>query len=196
MCIEEGKRWLILLDQDTHWSPGVLQQYYEATLQYPEGLIFAPVVRDTQGIVSPFFLRFARGVRIKSVIYGPVSLTKYKVINSGMLIRSDAFQEVGGYEESLPLDFSDLAFLIKFQALEEPLIVINAELQQNLSGSIRQDHQKTLDRFKIYCEATQTMSRITGDKFIFWSRALVRAILLTWRYGDFSFLKIHYRLWH
>ncbi len=195
LSLHEGNRWLLLLDQDTQLSRGSLLQYHKAFNDHPDSVIFAPILRDKKGIVSPFTFRLGGGVRVKSARSGVISLKKYKAINSGLLINSDAFQRAGGYEDSLRLDFSDLAFLRKFQTVDEKLMIVNTVLQHNFSGSVRQEYQKTLDRFKIYCEAAELMGGITGHKILFWFRSFLRALHLTCSYGHVSFLRIHHQTW-
>ncbi len=112
-----------------------------------------------------------------------------------MLINCDAFEKAGGYEDSLRLDFSDIAFLRKFQNVDKKLMIVNTELQHNLSGANQIGYKKTLERFEFYCEATQSMGGITGHKIIFWFRSFLRALHFTCFYGHVSFLKTHHQTW-
>src|SRR6185295_6792328 len=179
---ESGKNWLLLLDQDTQISPGSLEKYAETLGKNPGALILAPLVMDQEGILSPFIFKGSSGRRIRSVLPELLSLKTYSAINSGLLIQSVAFQEAGGYDPSFPLDFSDIAFLKKFQVVSDHLFIVRTELHQHFSGSTKAGLQDALSRFSTYSQATRSMGTLTGNKTGFWIRSLSRAIHLGIRY--------------
>ncbi len=189
------KRWLFLLDQDTRWPVGTLAQYASANKINPGGKIFVPIVCDKNGIVSPFLFQFGGGKRIGSVPYNLIPLKKYKAINSGMLIRTESFGMVGGYENSIQLDFSDIAFLWKLQKICDHLIIVNTELQLSFSGSSTMIFHDALDRFKIYCNGAKSLGVMLDEKGMLWFRSLIRALHLTIRFGSGRFLLVHIQIW-
>ena len=135
MAMQLKKEWLLLLDQDTRLPSGALVKYYEALQSHPAEILFAPVLVDQKGIVSPFIYRRGGGVRIMHAPENSISIRKYKVVNSGILVKCSAFNAAGGYEPSLPLDFSDLAFLKKMTQVTENIVVVKTQCQLEFSGS-------------------------------------------------------------
>jgi GT2 family glycosyltransferase len=61
VAAERGKRWLLLLDQDTCFPSEAITVYADALRRYPTEVLFAPVLRAGARIVSPCAYRFPRG---------------------------------------------------------------------------------------------------------------------------------------
>ena len=55
-----GKRWLLLLDQDTVFPPGALDAYVDELRRHPDARLFAPILRVAGRIASPCGYRFKR----------------------------------------------------------------------------------------------------------------------------------------
>jgi len=194
LAIKMGMNWMFLLDQDTKLPPGALMKYSAATAEHPTQLVFAPVVWDQRGIVSPFKFRGATGVRISSP--GEVlTLKKYRAINSGLLVSTALFEEVGGYDESIPLDFSDIAFLEKVSKVNDPLSIVGVKLQHHLSDAQPMSAQESLERFEKYCQGARMMQRRLGNAHAFWLRCFLRAIKLSLLHFDFRFLAVQLQTW-
>ena len=186
--------WMLLLDQDTRLPQGAIVKYSEATAAQPSQPVFAPVVLDQHGIVSPFEFRGARGVRI-SAPGETLPLRKYRAINSGLLVSLSLFEEVGGYDESIPLDFSDIAFLEKVSKVHDILSIIAVKMQHHLSGAEPRSTQESLERFEKKCQGASAMQRKLGNTRAFWLRSLLRAIKFSLLHLNFRFLAIQFQTW-
>lgn len=150
-----GKKWLLLLDQDTHFPPDTIEKYIEALTDYSQESCFVPQLVDKKGIISPFKFRLGNGFRLNSVSKGIHSLNKLQFINSGMVIRLDAFETANGYNEKLKLDFSDLAFIGRLKRNLSQFIVVDLIGRHSLSGSDKRGIQEDLERFRSYRAAAR-----------------------------------------
>ena len=196
MAVQLKKEWLLLLDQDTQLTRGALVQYYEAFEANPSNILFAPILVDHSGILSPFRYRRGGGTRIGAMPETNMPIRKYRVINSGILVKCSAFNEVGGYEASLPLDFSDISFLEKLRAVTKNIIVVRTSCRHEFSGSSKMNMVESRDRFTAYVRGAYSFSKLAGNPFWLLIRTLGRASKLTVRYRSIAFLVIHYRTWY
>ena len=190
---ELGKSWMMLLDQDSELTPGALQHYGLAVEGNPDSIIFAPIVRDIKGILSPFLFRFGGGRRLQTISSRMVSLKTHRVINSGMLVSTTAFRSVGGYADTPMLDFSDIVFLSKLQLQTNHVVIVNAGVIQKFSGSESQDCQSALERYKIYSQGSRTAGSMLKSESVFWTRSFLRACQLSVRYQSLAFLMVHFQ---
>src|SRR6185369_119155 len=158
--------------------------------------ILAPRVMDQKGILSPFLFRGFRGQRIRAGLPEILSLKTHRAINSGLLIHGGAYKKSGGYDNSFPLDFSDIVFLQRFRNVTDQLFLVDTELQQDFSGTALMGSDDALNRYSIYSQATQSMGKSTGHKNRFWFRSLLRAIHLAFTYRRITFIIFHFKIWN
>jgi rhamnosyltransferase len=190
LAIIEKKPWLFFLDQDTELPVNCLMKYYEAFNCNTQSLIFAPILKDSEGILSPFRWVRSRGSRITSALYGELSLENYYVINSGLMVWNEAFRNAGGYDERLVIDFCDIEFIRRFKSISEKIIIAGVELHHSFSGSTRQTLEDAMERFKRYCMDSKVMGQIAGERFSFWWQTVRRASRLSLRYRTTQFMWI------
>jgi GT2 family glycosyltransferase len=185
----KNKKWMMLLDQDTRVEAEVFEKWSGALTTHPEAVAFVPVIKDRKGIISPFRFSRGRGKRT-SVFQKKFSLEKYRFINSGLFIRNDAFVQAGGYDEDIPLDFSDISFGERLRAVTDHFVMIDVSLLHALSGSEKLPLSEALGRFHYFCKGASAMGKKTGRAQLFSLRAFFRASHLCVRYRNSSFLKI------
>jgi hypothetical protein len=185
----KNKKWMLLLDQDTQVEAKVFEKWSVALLTDRVSVAFVPLMRDRKGIVSPFRFSRGQGKRI-DIFQKKFSLEKYRFINSGLFIRNDAFVQAGGYDEDIPLDFSDISFGERLRAVTDHFVIIDVSLQHALSGSEKLPLDDALGRFHYFCKGASAIGKKTGRAHIFFLRAFFRASHLCVRYRNSSFLKI------
>lgn len=189
LALNWQKKWLLLFDQDTAFENSFIQDLFLITGQHPRSRVFVPILEDEKGIVSPFRWSYGKGKRIK-VVAGKLPLRKFRFANSGLLIGTDSFFEVNGYEESIPLDFSDIAFGEKLCRITDHFIVVNTKLTHSFSGSISLPEGDALERFNHFCNGAFAMGKTFGDGYLYFVRALIRAVNLMILYRNNGFIKI------
>jgi rhamnosyltransferase len=186
-----NKKWLLLADQDTEFPPTIFYDYSNAITCYPQIGIFAPCLFDSQGLVSPFELRWGKGKRLKTVNETVCSFKKFKIINSGMLISLDAFEKAGGYDERFPMDYSDVSFLDRVCKSDPHFVLTPSRCHHHFSATEKViDLSTELDRFKSFCKAVQLYKK-TSASFVSAIWIIVpRALKLSLQMKSLKFLKI------
>jgi rhamnosyltransferase len=186
-----GTKWIMLLDQDTELNPDVFGSFFQASNAFPEENAFVPILRDRLGIVSPFRWRFGRGVRLKSTMR-QYPLKDYRFLNSGLLIKTKTFEACGGYDSTIALYFSDIAFGEKLQRNSSQFNVVDFELRHGFSATEDISLQSTEMRYRYFCAGARAMSKTYPSILVFPLNAFLRGLNLAFQNRTFSFLKIFF----
>lgn len=184
---EQKGKFLLLLDQDCRISPEFVNAYYEAWLACPQIHVFAPVVRDSSRKYSPFRFRFGKGYAPSSLTPGKYFLDDYYIINAGLLITTQAFEESGGYDERFPLDLSDVAFCMRLRKAGYPFVLMNFILEHEHS-STSMDNAQASARFDSHLRSVRTFGAVFQSRVI-WVGAVSNAIKLAFRHGKISYIQ-------
>jgi rhamnosyltransferase len=185
-----NKKWILLADQDTQFPSTIFSDYSNASKNYPHVSIFSPSLFDSCGLVSPFRLLWGKGRRIRSLPSGIYSLEKYKIINSGMLISLSAFEKAGGFDERLPLDYSDICFAERISKVDPNFVLISSKCNHHFSASTLQDLTSEFERFNSFCKAARAYKNLSHHTVILMWIIIPRAIKLCFARKDLKFLRI------
>lgn len=186
------KKWLLLLDQDTLPEQNFHLIFFEALKQWPESLAFVPQLSDRKGLISPFRWSLGKGGRIKPR-HGILQLRNFRFVNSGLLIDLQAFRKVQGYDEKIPLDFSDIAFGEKLKSIADHFVVTKSTWQHSFSGSIKNQREEACLRFGFFCLGSFRFGQVFGHSNFLFARTLIRAIKLSLRYMSIDFIKTFFK---
>jgi len=176
------KKWILLLDQDTSFSPDLISKFDEAYQNNTSLKLFVPILMTTDDIVfSPCKYYFRRGFPLKTVSAGVTFFKNISPVNSGMLIKLDAFFAAGMYNEAIKLDFSDFQFIERFKKVQHHFFVIDSVGYQDFSNH-ETDIQKLNLRYAFFCEGAKRFERNNvGDDGKLFLVALMRAVTLALR---------------
>lgn len=190
LALKLGKKRLLLLDQDTHFNIDSLEKYFQASIQYPGEVCFIPQLVDSQGIISPFKFRLGNGIRIKSVKEGIHALKNLQFVNSGLMVSTQAFQVSGGYDQDLPLDFSDYAFVERLKVNFISFVLIPMKLRHDFASSSPATRADTLHRFNVYVQSARVFKEkyYPGNNLILF-RVWLRALKLSLKFRTLKFLQ-------
>lgn len=188
----KNKKWMVFLDQDTTVHRALFEKWVEARSAHPAAAAFVPVVRDRSGIVSPFRFFVARGWRLKD-IKESFPLSGYRFINSGLFIQLDAFITAGGYDERLPLDFSDIAFGESLMKITDRFVVLDTSVLHHLSSANKAPLSEALTRFASFNRGAMVMGRQSDRPCAFLLHRFLRAIRLSFSYKNGNFIGIFLR---
>jgi rhamnosyltransferase len=191
----KAKKWLLLLDQDTSFPTGWLAAYFHNTVEEPLSLIRAPILSSGSFIISPFLYWLTKGVPSRRVEPGVYSLHRYFAVNSGLLIDRNVFESVGGYDEAIPLDFSDFAFMNKLKKDKYRLNVIELQGQHRLSSISKMDESNAKQRFNQYCLGSKQLTAYTRQSILHFFLGGARAIRLGIQYRSLNFVAILIQSW-
>lgn len=193
MAMSLGKKWMLLVDQDTQFPTDTIEKYHESLTGYPLECCFVPQLIDKIGIISPFKFRLGNGFRVSSVMAGVHLFDKLQFVNSGLMISVNAFSQAKSYDEDFPLDFSDYAFIEKIRAAHRSFVLIPLTVHHSHSSLLTISMTEELKRFTVYITAAKIFRRKYHpfNTFIV-LRPLLRAIKLSSRHKTLAFVKQYF----
>ncbi len=190
IATEKNYKRITLLDQDTIFDQDFFIKLDKAIIDNPQLNIFAPIlVLKVNAPFSPTRYKFKRG---SSVFLKPglkYSLFKYSPVNSGLTVNLDLFNLVGGYDESVFLDFADFQFIEKVRVFDKYFFLVDTLGIQEFSND-ETDVGKLNERFIIYCQCAKNCKRRSWTDNVQYNYAVVRHCMgLTLRTKNFIFFK-------
>lgn len=190
---ELGKKWLMLVDQDTEFPAWTFKKYGEAILIRKADLL-TPILSDANGIVSPLKFSVGGGQRLKNLSGDQnLKLMDYYFHNSGLLVSVENFERAGMYDENLPLDFSDFSFVHRLRSHCHHFFVADVHCNQKLASTSPAKKENRLARFKSYVSSGKYFQKkYQPANFFILVRIFFRAIKLTLHYKDYSFVKAYF----
>lgn len=190
---EMGKKWMLLLDQDTDFPENVFDKYLEAIQQSPKIKLFAPTLMTQHLIFSPSKYFLKRGFHLKVITPGIYDLNSIVPVNSGIMVDRIAFGKVGGYKEDVKLDFSDFQFLQRFKKHYRNFAVVDLVCQHGFSDLDLTDIEDMEKRYAYYCEGAKNSIENYSDRLILPLISLMRGLKLTLRFKSMVFIKTYLR---
>ena len=187
-----NKKWLLLLDQDTSFPQNAVVEYSKAIQENPDIYLLAPTVISKNKIISPCRYVLHRGYSIRKIEPGVHRFGMTSLINSGMLIRLEAFERCGGYDERIKLDFADHDFIGRYKANYSNFALINLQCLQKFSGNERLAIESALARFAYYGEGARHLANNFRDFLILLLVATCKAVKLSLIHKNLSFFVVFY----
>lgn len=193
---EIGESFLLILDQDSIFDIASMCSYEAAYMKFGNAYIYAPVVTDfsKRKIYSPSRLRrFVGKIQlIEEFRYQEVySLEGMSLINSGLGIPVNVFKKLGGYNDKIKLDFSDVYFIERYKEVNINVILLDVFFKHSISGDEGIDFNREINRFRYYCSAARELGR-SLNKMVFWS-PFRRMLRLIYKYRDMSFFRVFWK---
>lgn len=190
---ERGKKWLLLLDQDTSFAADALQRYADAVAANPGISLFAPRLVADGVLCSPCVYTAGIGRHLRLVDAGPMRLKGRSILNSGMLIRLDAFEAIGGFDERIPLDFADHDFCRRFAQRFGEAYILDMACTHGFSDREDTPLASALGRFAFFCQGARNSIRTPLDRLSYPAAVLVRCLVLSFRYRTVRFLPVFWQ---
>ncbi len=185
---KRGKKFLLLLDQDTDLPSNAISIYLEAINRDCTQMLFCPILQTIKGIYSPLKYYFRRGSNWNDVKPGIYSLKNISVLNSGMLVNEKAFRLVGGYNERIQLYFSDFDFINRFRKKYKYVVVVDMYCRHSLSDLDIQDYQSAIKRFNYYVDGSYNSILSFKDYIYLFVTIFLRSVKLSYRYKRITFV--------
>lgn len=187
---ESGKKWLLLLDQDTVFPVTAMNIYADAIKSNPGTRFFAPVLMSNGVVCSPCFYVGGIGFRLSEKVTGIMSLKRRSVLNSGALVKLEAFDAIGGFDERIQLDFSDHDFCHRFSKRYEDIFILDMVCEHGFSDNEKISEENARSRFDFYCRGARYSSKSFFTYGTFLIAVVVRFLFLSLRYRTWCFLPI------
>lgn len=185
-----NKKWLLLLDQDTSFPQNAVVEYSKAIQENPDIYLLAPTVISKNKIISPCRYVLHRGYSIRKTEPGVHRFGMTSLINSGMLIRLEAFERCGGYDERIKLDFADHDFIGRYKANYSNFALINLQCLQKFSGKQHLTTNSALVRFAYYCEGARNRAANKFDYVVLTLVTLLHSVKLSFTYKNLRFFRV------
>jgi len=187
---KSNKSWLLLLDQDTEFPENTIQTYLNAMNTHEDQDLFVPILLSSHGVFSPSKYYFKKGFLWLDVRPGVHSLKHRTVLNSGTLVSTNAFIDVGGYNEKIRLYFSDFNFIDKLRKKVRGFVVIDLVCKHQLSDQVNINLDDAKIRFNQYCEGSFQSAESISGYLSYFATVFLRSVLLSFRYSTPIFIKI------
>lgn len=152
---EKDCQWLLLLDQDTAVPPGFLPKMLDYGCRFvnrPEIAAVVPFLANGDRMLSPLQVLFKRFQPLLLPFEG-IHPGEISAANSGTLIRIDALQQIGGFQEDFWLDFSDVAVFHLLHRQGKKIYIAGDLLLQHNNSAISFSNSMSPQRYANFIAA-------------------------------------------
>lgn len=184
---EHGISHLLLLDTDSKFPEKTIEQYLIYLEANPEKII-APSVYSKQRRISPFYFKYGKSFYGDNIKYGDFTLGEMIAINSGTVVPLKVLEECKGFEQSLPLDWSDVYFMRKAGKLGFKAFHMDMRVEHGLSEHENQSTASVKYRFGLQLEAIKIVSNSMNEKFLMLFWACLKSVKLSFRHKTSWFI--------
>lgn len=186
-ALQEGFNYIIFLDQDTYLPLNFYEQY---KMIAKEGVdIAAPLIYENDKLLSPSKYKFFRSFLYNNIETSKIELHNNSCINSGLLVKTDFFHRVGGYDETLRLDFCDHEFIKRAGNYSQYLHIIPIQLEQDFSTNTN-PIDKALFRYDMFKKDIKSFKKINSNNVLITLCVdLPHLLRLTLQYKSHLFIK-------
>jgi GT2 family glycosyltransferase len=188
LASERNKKWLMLCDQDTEFTPEYFDSLCRIIHNFEPNLV-APYLFSNLQLISPCAFTMNYGHPLKKMpVPGWTMLKKIALLNSGMVISREAFEKCGGYAEDVFLDFSDFDFLKKYRKIFGEFYLMDVRIEHHLESVNRKDFNSL--RFIKYCQSYKGAMHNLFDILSLTLIVLFRTFKLCFFHGEILPLKL------
>jgi len=185
-----GREWVLLFDQDTILPADFLSKLQENINKLPFSNLYALRLLKEGNLISPCGYKYKRGYINNDLHSGNLSMNNISLLNSGLLISVELFMEAGGYDESVPLYFSDFVFVNRLRKIMTNFTLLPIDLVHNLSSNDMSDIKSFKIRYDLYLKgAKQAMASEHSGSLYYFGSTLLRAVKLSFTLKDRYYLK-------
>ncbi|MBD3749610.1 MAG: glycosyltransferase [Sphingobacteriales bacterium] len=182
--------WLLLLDQDTQVPVNFLSQLkLNINMTNPLNL-YAMRLYSNGMLLSPCGYKFKRGNFLRNIKEGKNNLKKITFLNSGLLLSTELFFKVQGYDKNVPLYFSDFVFINRLRKHIKTFTLLPIDLIHNLSSNDTKDKKKFQGRYNLYLKgAFEALASEKEGYISYFATTFFRAIKLSLTLKDSYYIK-------
>ena len=186
---------LLLLDSDSVFPENAISQYIQVATENPKQVLL-PEVRSKDRKISPFYFSYGKSFYGDNISYGMINQQSIVGINSGLLVPLNAFDLIGGFNEDLPLDWSDLYFLRRAKKKGVKLFHFNLQIKHGLSEHQAQGMSASRFRFLCQLKAISLVAEGRIEKGFIYLWLFLKSIKLSLHFKSISFLKVYFKNLH
>jgi GT2 family glycosyltransferase len=190
---KNGKRWLLLFDQDTEIPGDFVYLLQEHIYRQPISDLYAMRLINKGQLVSPCGYKYKRGYALPPLKIGEHSLKNITFLNSGLLVSVELFLKVGGYDVNVPLYFSDFIFINRLRNVTKTFTLLPIDLIHNLSSNDVSDRESFKKRYDYYLKgAFEAMKSDKNGRLYYYLTTALRAFKLTVALKNIYYIKKYF----
>lgn len=187
-ALNNNIEWIVLLDQDTTLPTNTIDIYMKS-INRRDIRIKAPIVYIEKGILSPSIYKNYHSFLLKNLSPGIMSFKNISCINTGLMINTLFFEEVGGYNENLKLDFCDHDFIERVKRKTDVLEILSISFYQDFSSATHTKEQ-AIERYKRYIIDFKVFKKTRNKILLLLGVDFPRLLKLSIKYKTLEFFKI------
>ncbi|WP_162031254.1 glycosyltransferase [Chryseobacterium potabilaquae] len=177
---------IVFLDQDTY-LPLNFYSVYEKFSSLEKD-ISVPLIYGGEKLISPSRYRLYRSFLYDEITDSYITTRGNSCINSGIMVRTDFFHKVGGYNSKLRLDFCDHEFMGRVKYFTKNLHIIPIKLKQDFSTNTN-SKDKALFRYSLFMKDIKIFKQIKNRFLVTLFVDLPHLLRLSLQYKSFAFLR-------
>lgn len=159
IAISMGYEWLILLDQDSSLPSNAIVEYIASVNRTSNSsLIRVPLIMVNSFVFSPLRVIFIKSLKRKNLPCGTYPFSKFVIINSGIMLSLAFYKQIGGYDERIKLDFTDIEFIERAALIYPKFEVLPINIKHDYSFHSN-DIDSAMLRYRQYRKDYQFVSR-------------------------------------
>jgi GT2 family glycosyltransferase len=187
-----NKKYLLFLDQDTKIDELFFKK---VSLLSPDNKLIVPILLNKGVVISPckYVLGHGSSLSRKELNTGLNNLNRRSFLNSGTIINLEVFQKSGGYNEDLPLYFSDFNFFEKVRKNISEYYLLDSEFHHEMASNDESNLEEFLVRFEYYCIGAMKCYDGFWGKVMMFMNILFRGIKKTIAHKKIVFLNIVFK---
>jgi GT2 family glycosyltransferase len=192
-AVAQDHSHLLLLDSDSEFPKDAIETYRKAASLHQDRLILPHIIANGSSI-SPFWFKWGKSWYGHHIPLGKLEFNNKAAINSGTLIPLSQFQRTKGYNENIPLDWSDIAFCRQLSQLNIGGVKISMVVDHDLSESKASSLDAAKFRFKTFMIGMQnTPSTQFFERLLMLIWAKLKALKLSLKHRSFWFTLYYFR---
>lgn len=189
---KKQKEYLLLLDQDTKINSNFFSCLNQNLGRYD---LYFPYLESNNTIISPCKFILGRGIPLnkRELQPGTNLLHRRNFLNSCAIISISLFEKVHGFDENIPLYYSDFNFFnrVKKNGIKH-YYQLNISCTHEMASSDDSDISNFLPRFINYIQGAMKCYNSLGGKTMMAINIILRATKLGIRHRTLLFLKLSF----
>ena len=179
-----SRKWLLLLDQDSIFDQSLFREFVANKKLHNDIYLFVPLLKSGEHYISPCKYYLNKGFATKKKITGKTRNKFKSILNSGIFIEITTFFKLGGYDENVPLYFSDFVFFNRYRKQFDSFVVLDSTINHDLSDMSTHTLSNSIRTFTLFCEGAKQASGNLWDFCKYWIVVSGRALILSIRYRN------------
>jgi GT2 family glycosyltransferase len=140
-------------------------------------------------MISPCRYLAGTGFALSGMNPGPQKLKGRGILTSGMLVSLDAFEEAGGFNAAVRLDFADFEFNRRLCRTVEQFVLLDLTCRHHFFDAENQDVEQAIQRFRFYCQGARASIATRGEVLPRFLVVLAHCLRLSLRFRSVRFLR-------